>query len=158
MPDLYLTLKYVHVLGAAVLFGTGIGIAFFQFWGNRRNSAAEIAPVLRLVVTADYVFTAPAAVLQPVTGASLAVVAGHSLLEGWILISIALYVVIGCCWIPVVFIQGRMRDLAIAAAADGSPLPGEYHRLMRVWFWLGWPAFLSILVIFWLMLTRPALF
>lgn len=157
MPDIYHLLKFLHLLGAAVLFGTGVGIAFFQFIANRSNDATAIAPVLKIVVLADFVFTAIAVILQPVTGASLAHVAGHSLLDGWLLASIALYIAIGGCWLPVVVIQMRMRDLAVAAAAERTALPARYHRLMRIWFLLGWPAFAAILAIFWLMITRPGL-
>ena len=155
MPDLYHLLKFLHLLGAAILFGTGIGIAFFQFIANRSHDAAAIAPILNIVVLADFVFTATAVVLQPVIGVALAYVAGHSLLDGWLVASIALYVAIGCCWLPVVVIQMRMRDLAVSAAADKTALPARYHTLMRIWFFLGWPAFATILAIFWLMITRP---
>ncbi len=155
MPDIYFLLKFLHLLGAAILFGTGIGIAFFQFIANRSNAAATAAPILRIVVLADFVFTASAVVLQPATGVALAFAAGHAFSDGWLAASIALYLFIGCCWLPVVVIQIRMRDLAVAAAAEGSALPERYHRLMRVWFWLGWPAFAAILAIYWLMIARP---
>jgi uncharacterized membrane protein len=154
--DLYLALKFLHVIGAAALFGTGLGIAFFQLRANRNEGPAAIAATLRTVVIADYLFTATAAVLQPVTGLALAQVQGISLGESWIAASLALYVLIGLCWLPVVAIQIKMRDLAEGAAAAGAPaLPPRYHALARVWFWLGWPAFLSMLAIFWLMIAKP---
>ena len=153
---LILGLNVLHVVGAAVLFGTGLGIAFFQFRANRRESPAAIAATLRTVVVADYLFTATAAVLQPITGLLLVQVRGDSLGQTWIALSLALYVLIGLCWLPVVAIQIRMRDLAEAAVAAGEPaLPPRYHALARVWFWLGWPAFLSMLAIFWLMIAKP---
>ena len=153
MEDL---LRLVHVLGATVLFGTGLGIAFFQFRANRRESPAVIAATLRTVVVADYLFTATAAVLQPVTGLLLVHLRGYALGQSWIAVSLALYVLIGLCWLPVVVLQIRMRDLAEAAVAAGEPaLPARYHALARVWFWLGWPAFLSMLAIFWLMIAKP---
>jgi uncharacterized membrane protein len=153
---LILGLKVLHVVGAAILFGTGLGIAFFQFRANRRESPAAIAATLRTVVVADYLFTATAAVLQPITGLLLVHVRGDSLGQTWIALSLALYVLIGLCWLPVVAIQIRMRDLAEAAvAADEPALPPRYHALARVWFWLGWPAFLSMLAIFWLMIAKP---
>lgn len=158
MPDSYLLLKFLHILGAAVLFGTGIGIAFFLFWADRRDAAVDVAPVLRIVVVADYLFTATAALAQPASGVALAVSAGYGLGEDWLVASILLYLLIGCCWIPVVFIQIRMRDLALAACEAGTPLPPRYHRLMRTWLWLGWPAFAAILVIYWLMIAKPAMF
>ena len=154
LPDL---LRWLHVLGAAVLFGTGAGIAFFMVMAHRTRDAALIAHVAGTVVVADTVFTATAVVLQPVTGALLAWQVGWSLTEGWILLSLALYIVTGLFWLPVVAIQIRLRNLARAAAATGAPLPGAYHRLYRIWFACGFPAFLAVLAIFWLMLTRPLL-
>jgi uncharacterized membrane protein len=153
---LYLALKFLHVVGAAVLFGTGLGIAFFQFRANRKESPAAIAATLRTVVIADYLFTATAAVLQPMTGFALAQLQGISLGESWIAASLALYVLVGLCWLPVVAIQIKMRDLAEGAAEAGGPLPPRYQALARIWFWLGWPAFLSMLAIFWLMIAKPA--
>ena len=155
--DFYLALKFLHVIGAAVLFGTGLGIAFFQFRAGRKENPAAIAATLRTVVVADYLFTATAAVLQPVTGILLVHLRGVSLDQTWIAASLALYVLIGACWLPVVVLQIRMRDLAQRAVAAGEPeLPPRYHRLARVWFWLGWPAFLAMLAIFWLMIAKPA--
>jgi uncharacterized membrane protein len=153
--DLYLALKFLHVVGAAILFGTGLGIAFFQFRANRTESPAAIAATLRTVVVADYLFTATAAVVQPATGLLLVHVRGYHLGQTWIALSLALYVLIGLCWLPVVVLQIRMRDLAEAAVAAGE-LPSRYRALARLWFWLGWPAFLSMLGIFWLMITKPA--
>lgn len=153
--DVYALLKTAHVLGAAVLFGTGLGIAFFMVMAHRTGRAALVAHTAGAVVVADTVFTATAVVLQPVTGALLAVQAGYPLLTGWIAASLALYVVTGLFWLPVVWIQLRLRDLARAAAVQGAPLPAAYHRLYRVWFAFGWPAFASVLAIFWLMVAKP---
>jgi len=155
--DLYLALKFLHVIGAAVLFGTGLGIAFFLFMADRKEEPASIAATLRTVVIADYVFTATAVVAQPVTGLLLVHLGGYALNQTWIVASLALYVLIGFCWLPVVVLQIRMRDLAEKAVDAKEPaLPPRYHRLARIWFWLGWPAFLSVLVIFWLMIAKPA--
>ena len=153
----YLALKYLHVVGAAVLLGTGAGIAFFMLLAHRTGEAATVAAVARMVVVADFLFTATAVVAQPVTGIALAWHAGYSLREGWIALSIGLYVVTGLFWLPVVWMQIEMRDLAAAAAASGEPLPGRYHRLFRLWFLSGFPAFLSVAAIFWLMIARPAI-
>lgn len=152
----YLALKYLHVIGAAVLLGTGAGIAFFMVLAHRTGEPAIVATVARMVVVADFVFTATAVVAQPVTGLLLVWVAGWSLWEGWIVLSILLYVLTGAFWLPVVWMQMRMRDLAQAAARDGGPLPRTYHRLYRTWFAFGFPAFAAVLAIFWLMITRPA--
>jgi uncharacterized membrane protein len=153
----YLVLKYLHVIGAAVLLGTGAGIAFFMLMAHQTRDAATIASVARIVVAADFLFTATSVVAQPVTGVMLAQVAGYSLREGWIVWSIVLYVVTGLFWLPVVWMQMRMRDLAKAASAANAKLPYEYHRLYRTWFWFGFPAFGAVLAIFWLMIARPAL-
>ena len=150
-------LRFVHVIGATVLLGTGAGIAFFMVMAHRTRDAATIAHVAGTVVIADALFTATAVVLQPLTGAWLAVVVGWPLSEGWIVLSLVLYVVTGLFWLPVVFIQLRLRDLARRAASAGEALPPAYFRLYRVWFAFGFPAFFSVAAIFWLMLNRPAL-
>jgi uncharacterized membrane protein len=151
----FLLLKYLHLIGAAVLLGTGAGIAFFMLLAHRTGDAKVIAGVARIVVIADFLFTATAVVAQPITGVALAWLVGYSLWDGWIALSIALYVFIGCFWLPVVWMQMRMRDIAEAASAAGEPLPPRYHRLFWTWFAFGFPAFGAILVIFWLMIARP---
>ena len=152
---LYFMLKYVHVIGAAVLLGTGAGIAFFMLLAHRTGNAATIAAVARIVVVADFLFTATAVVAQPVTGVALAWHVGYSLWDGWIALSILLYIVTGLFWLPVVWMQMQMRSLAAGAAAAGQPLPERYHRLFRLWFFFGFPAFAAVLGIFWLMIARP---
>ena len=154
MTEFYV-LKFLHVIGATVLLGTGAGIAFFMLMAHRTGNVAVIAGVTRIVVIADYVFTATAVVAQPVTGLLLARTIGYDLGEGWIVASIALYVFTGLFWLPVVWMQSRMRTLAREAAASGAPLPAEYHRLFRWWFAFGFPAFAAVLLIFWLMIVRP---
>ena len=153
--ELYFILKFLHVVGAAVLLGTGAGIAFFMLMAHLGGTPAVIAAVARIVVIADLVFIATAVVAQPVTGVLLARTRGYSLWEGWILWSIVLYVITGAFWIPVVRMQMRLRDLAAAAAQDGRPLPSAYHRIFRLWFAFGVPAFAAVVAIFWLMIARP---
>jgi uncharacterized membrane protein len=153
----YHLLKWLHVLGSTVLLGTGAGIAFFMLMAHRSGEVRLIAGVARIVVIADYVFTATAVIAQPITGVLLARVTGYPLTEGWILLSIGLYLLTGAFWLPVVWMQSRMRTLAAAAAASGEPLPPEYHRLFRWWFAFGFPAFTAVLAIFWLMIARPEL-
>ena len=152
---IYLLLKYLHVIGSTVLLGTGAGIAFFMLMAHRTGHPATIAATARIVVIADYVFTATAVVAQPVTGLLLVREIGYSLGEGWILASIALYLFTGAFWLPVVWMQAKMRNLAAAAAASGEPLPERYFALYRMWFAFGFPAFAAVLVIFWLMIARP---
>ena len=157
MSELYLPLKFLHILGAAVLFGTGLGIAFFMWMAHRSRDPAVVAATARTVVIADTVFTLTAVIVQPVTGYGLALALGLPLTEPWIAVSLALYVFVGCCWLPVVWVQMRMRDLAMEAARDEAPLPPQYHRLFRIWFWLGWPAFIGVIAIFVLMVWKPTL-
>ena len=148
-------LRWAHIIGACVLLGTGAGIAFFMVVAQRVKDARIVAHVAGTVVIADWLFTASAVVMQPVTGALLAMAIGWPMSEGWILLSLGLYVFVGVLWLPVVWIQHRLRDLARAAAASGADLPEEYHRLYRIWFVMGLPAFAAVLAILWLMVTRP---
>jgi uncharacterized membrane protein len=153
----YFILKFLHVIGAAVLLGTGAGIAFFMLLGHLTGKPVIVAAIARIVVVADFLFTATAVVAQPATGIALAWYMGWSLWDGWIALSILLYVVTGAFWLPVVWMQMRMRDLAAEAAATGQSLPSAYHILFRWWFAFGIPAFSSVLAIFWLMIARPQL-
>lgn len=153
----YFVLKFLHIIGAGVLFGTGAGIAFFMLMAHRTGDARVIAATARIVVIADYLFTATAVVAQPVTGVLLAWQAGYALTEGWIVLSIILYLVTGAFWLPVVWMQTKMRDLAAEAATAAAPLPTVYHRLFRLWFALGFPAFGAVVGILWLMISRPAI-
>ncbi len=151
-------LLLAHVVGAAVLFGTGAGIAFFMVMAHRTRDPGLIAHVAGTVVVADTIFTATAAILQPVTGYLLARIIGWDLTDSWIALSLLLYVVTGMFWLPVVWIQIRLRNLARAAAASGAALPSAYFSLYRVWFAFGFPAFFAVTGILWLMLTKPTLF
>lgn len=148
-------LLFLHVMGAIVLLGTGAGIAFFMLMAHRTGDARLIAHVAGTVVIADTIFTATAALLQPLTGFALAWSIGWPLSTGWIVLALALYLFVGACWLPVVWIQMRLRDLARAAMTAETAPPLEYHRLFRMWFALGIPAFLSMLAIIWLMLFKP---
>ncbi|HEY2177830.1 MAG TPA: DUF2269 domain-containing protein [Caulobacteraceae bacterium] len=153
----YLAVLTLHVIGAAVLFGTGIGIAFFMLMAHRSGDPRIIAHTAEVVVIADFLFTATAVVLQPVSGAWLAANAGLPLLRGWIGASLALYALTGVFWLPVVWIQLRLRNLARAAAEQGAQLPPEYQRLWRIWFACGFPAFAAVIGIIWLMVAKPGL-
>jgi uncharacterized membrane protein len=152
---LYFVLKYLHIIGAAVLLGTGSGIAFFMLAAHLGGKPTVIAGVARIVVIADFIFTATAVVLQPVTGSLLALHVGYSFWDGWIVWSMVLYVITGALWLPVVWMQMRLRDLASAAAAEGSPLPDEYHQIFWLWFAFGIPAFVAVAAILWLMIAKP---
>lgn len=149
--------RLVHVIGAAILFGTGAGIAFFMVMAHGTGNPRTIAHVAGTVVVADTLFTATAVVLQPITGIWLAHLVGWPLDEGWIVLSIALYVLTGLFWLPVVWIQIRLRNLARDAVRTQAPLPARYFQLYRIWLACGFPAFFAVLAIFWLMLTRPSI-
>lgn len=150
-------LKVAHVLGACVLIGAGAGIAFFMLMAHRTADPSFIARTAAVVVVADMLFTATAAIAQPITGYLLMRHLGWSFSDGWLAISIGLYVLIGLLWLPVVYIQARMRDEARMSARRGVALTSRYHRLFRIWFACGVPAFSAILVLLWLMITRPSI-
>ncbi len=155
--DWLMVLRWLHVVGAAVLFGTGAGIAFFMLMAHRTRDAALIAHTAGVVVLADTLFTATAVLAQPITGYLLARGIGWSLTEGWVALSLVLYVATGLFWLPVVWIQIKLRDLARVAAAGDKPLPPRYFQLFRLWFACGFPAFFAVAAILWLMLARPDL-
>lgn len=150
----YALLKTVHILSSTLLFGTGLGTAFHGWMANRSGVLAARRVVNRNVELADWLFTTPAVIVQPVTGVWLARLAGFPLTAPWLMLAIGLYVMVGACWLPVVAIQIRMRKIA-EATPDGQTLPAHYHRLARWWFALGWPAFIGVIVIFWLMVAKP---
>ena len=152
---LYFFIKYLHVLGATVILGTGTGIAFFMLMAHRSGEVAFIARTAATVVIADMLFTASAVLLQPVTGGVLMLLSSTSLAERWVVGSLALYAVAGLFWIPVIFMQIEMRDLARTADARGEPLPPRYHALFRRWFLFGIPGFGSVILILWLMIAKP---
>ena len=151
----YVVVKWLHVLSSTILFGTGIGSAYYMFFTSLSGDARSVARVVGLVVIADWVFTLTTIVLQPVTGLILAHLAQIPLTSRWIVWSTMLYFVAGACWIPVVMIQIRMHRLARAAAADDAPLPDAYRRLFRWWTALGVPAFVALVIVFYLMVAKP---
>lgn len=153
----YAALKLAHVVSATLLFGTGLGTAFHLWRADRGGDVRAIAAAARSAVLADWLFTLPAVLLQPLTGVTMMALAGYRWSEPWIAAALALYGVAGACWLAVVWLQIRMRDLAVAAAARGEELPDAYRRYMRLWFALGWPAFLAVAVTFYLMVTKPTL-
>ena len=151
----YFTLKLVHVLSATVLFGTGVGTAFFKWTTDRSGDVGAIRIVSERVVLADWLFTTPAAVVQPVTGVALALLLGYPLTSFWLVLTFVLYAAAGICWIRVLWLQVVMRDLAIAAASSGTELDARYALYNREWFWLGIAAFGMFILIFYLMVFRP---
>ena len=152
----YLVVKWLHILSSTLLFGTGLGSAFYMFFASLTRDTRVIATVVRYVVIADYAFTTPTIILQPVTGLYLIHLAGFPLTSTWIVASIALYFLAGACWLPVVWMQIKMRDMAATAAASGAALPERYWSFLRWWVALGIVAFLALVVVFYLMVAKPA--
>lgn len=152
---LYLLLKTLHILSSTLLFGTGLGSAWYAWRAWKSGELTVIATTFRHLVVADWLFTTPTAIIQPLSGLAMVHLAGWSLGQHWLLASLALYVLAGLCWLPVVWLQLRVRDLAVQALRDGTPLPPLAGRYMAWWFALGWPAFTAFVAIFFLMVAKP---
>lgn len=155
MTDPFLWVKWLHIVSATVLFGTGAGTAFHMYATHLRGNREAIAVAARNTVLADWLFTAPAGVLQPVTGFALIYMAGYDPIASWLVVVYGLYTMVALCWFRVVYLQNRARDLAEAAVAADCDLPPEYFAAMRQWFILGWPGFLGLIGVFVLMVFRP---
>ena len=152
----YMIVKWLHILSSTFLFGTGIGSAFYMLFTSLSRDVRAIAVVSRHVVLADWIFTTTTIIVQPVTGLYLIHLAAIPLTSKWIIWSFGLYFVAGACWLPVVWIQLKMRDMAQQAAAQGATtLPEQYWRYLRIWIGLGIPAFFALVVVFWLMVAKP---
>jgi uncharacterized membrane protein len=152
----YVIVKWLHILSSTLLFGTGLGSAFYMFFASRTRDARAVAVVVSYVVIADWAFTTPTIILQPLTGFYLVHLANFPLSSGWIATSILLYLLAGACWLPVVWMQIRMRNMAREAAAAGGELPDGYWRFLRWWVALGVVAFLALVAVFYLMVAKPA--
>jgi len=155
--DTYFLLKWVHIISSTLLFGTGLGTAFHGWMSHRSGDVRAAVAVGRSVVLADWLFTAPAVIVQPLTGFAMMGMTGIPLTTSWVVATLILYVLVGACWLPVVWLQIRMHRLAVEALTRNEPLPPLFHRYARYWFILGWPAFISVLAIFWLMVAKPDL-
>lgn len=152
----YLLLKWIHIVSSTILFGTGIGSAFYMFMANRRKDIAGIYFAARHVVIADWLFTTPSVIIQLLSGVGLVHVMGYAWSDPWIKWGLMLYFFAGACWLPVVWMQIKMRDMAKAAIEAGTPLPEQYWKMDRWWIILGSLAFPAIIVVFWLMVSKPA--
>lgn len=150
----YLIAKWLHILTSTVLFGTGVGTAFYMFAISLGRDTRQVATISRYVVMGDWLFTAPTVVLQPLTGLWLMHVMGLTFEARWLAWSLALYILAIGCWLPVVWLQIRLRDVAAAAAAQGAELPPLYWKYFRWWTALGFPALFAFLAIFWLMVAK----
>jgi len=153
--DLYFLVKTVHIISATIVFGTGIGIANFMFFGSRSRVPTERAFAARMTVKADFLFTLPSVIVQPLSGAWLVWQGGFLWDDQWLIVTYGLYLLAALCWVPVVFIQIRMKAMLESQAHGDTFDEAAYNRLFRLWFALGWPAFGGLVVIFWLMVTKP---
>jgi uncharacterized membrane protein len=150
----YLFLKYAHILSAIVLFGTGLGSAFYKWMADRNGNIQNIAITNKHVVFADWVFTTPTVILQPITGIWMAYIIGWPLTTDWILISLILYFIAGVCWVPVVVLQIKMQKMSELAVKNQTVLPQLYWRYAKAWFWLGVPAFMAMVLVVLLMVAK----
>ena len=152
----YLIAKWLHILSSTLLFGTGIGSAYYMLMTSLKRDPVAVASVVRFVVIADWLFTTTTIVFQPLSGLYMMHLARIPLSTPWIVWTFVLYLVAGACWLPVVWIQIRMRRMADQAVARGEPLPPKYFVCLKVWIALGIPAFLALVVVFWLMVAKPS--
>lgn len=153
----YETLKWLHILSSTLLFGTGLGSAFYKWCADRSGNLQAISHTNRIVVIADWIFTTPTVIIQPLTGLLLVNTMGISPTEPWLLVTYILYAIAGGCWLFVVWLQIRMRDLSLQAVQDNIQLDDRYQRKARLWFWLGMPAFASMVTIYFLMVFKPTI-
>ena len=153
--DLYLVVKTAHILFSTILFGTGIGIAFFMIRSCTDDNPHAKLYAARNTVFADYLFTLPAAIGQPLTGFWLVWKAGYNWTDLWLVLTYIIYLIAAACWLPVVWIQIQLKQMLETSIRDGAPLPKRYFQLFKIWFLLGWPAFIGLVIVFSLMVFKP---
>ncbi|MGL4226172.1 MAG: DUF2269 family protein [Rickettsia sp.] len=150
----YLFINTIHIITSTILFGTGIGTAFFMWWANKTGDLNAKAYAARTTVIADLLFTTPTVIMQPVSGIILVNMLGYNYSDLWLILTFIGYIIAGSCWLPVVWIQMQLRNMALEALKQ-RPLPEKYYKLFKLWFYLGWPAFISLIIIFFLMVFKP---
>ena len=153
--DIYLVTKTIHILSSTILFGTGIGIAFFMFRSMFTDNMHEKFYAAKNTVLADYLFTFPAVIIQPLSGVALIHMADYDWTDFWLMATYVIYIIAGLCWLPVVWMQIQLKKMVAEALKSGEPLPARYHRLFKIWFLLGWPAFVGLVAVFYLMVAKP---
>ena len=153
--DLYSIVKTLHIISSTILFGTGIGIAFFMLRSHFTNNHHEKLYAARNTVLADMIFTLPAVIVQPLTGMWLVWQGGYGWMDLWLVVTYVIYIIAGLCWLPVVWIQIQLKNMLVESVANGTELPKRYHKLFKIWFLLGWPAFAGLVVVFFLMVAKP---
>jgi uncharacterized membrane protein len=157
MMNEFFVIKWLHILSATLLFGTGLGSAFYKWSADRSGDVSAIAHTNRVVVLADWVFTTPTIIIQPITGIWLLQFFGITYSQGWVVATFALYLIAGACWLPVVWLQIRMRDLSLIAVKQRQPLSPLYYNHAKLWFWLGVPAFTAMVMVYFLMVFKPVM-
>lgn len=153
--DIYLVIKTLHVISSTILFGTGMGIAFFMFHSHFTDNIQEKYYASRNTVLADYLFTFPAVIAQPITGIALIHMGGYEWTDLWLMLTYVIYAIAGVCWIPVVWIQIQLKKMLCECVENGTELPERYNKLFKIWFLLGWPAFIGLVIVFFLMVFKP---
>lgn len=153
--DIYLITKTIHILSSTILFGTGIGIAFFMFRSLFTDNMHEKFYAAKNTVLADYLFTFPAVIMQPLSGVALIHMVGYDWTDFWLMATYVIYIIAGLCWLPVVWLQIQLKKMVAEALESGEPLPARYYKLFKIWFLLGWPAFVGLVVVFYLMVAKP---
>lgn len=151
----YSLLKTLHILSMVLLFGTGLGSAFYKWMADRSGSVPHIAVTNRHVVLADWIFTTPTVIFQPLSGLCMVKLLDLPLTTPWVAASLSLFAIAGACWLPVVWLQIRMQKISAQSLAGASPLPADYWRMATLWFWLGVPAFLAMVLVVALMVFKP---
>lgn len=152
----YLIVKWLHILSAFLLFGTGLGSAFYKLFTDLSKNLDAIVITNKLVVKADWFFTTPTVIIQPLTGFWMMHLTGFSFTQTWLWLTLVLYVFAGACWIPVVVLQIRMRDQAQKCLSDGTALPATYWKQLKIWVALGIPAFSAMVAVTALMVMKPS--
>lgn len=152
----YTLIKYLHILSASLLFGTGLGSAFYKWRTDKSHDLGAVVTTNKNVVLADWLFTTPTVVIQPLSGVWLAQRQGYSWSESWLLLAIMLFIFAGICWLIVVYLQIRMRDVSVYALTNHTELPAVYKHHANIWFWLGITAFSCIIVVYALMVSKPS--
>lgn len=151
----YLIIKYFHIISMVLLFGTGLGSAFYKWMADKSGDLNHIAITNRHVVLADWLFTTPTVIIQPLTGLWMLYLSQLPLTTPWVMTSLILFAIAGVCWLPVVWMQIQMRNMANIAVENQAELPELYWKYTRRWFWLGVPAFIAMVLVVLLMVLKP---
>ena len=158
MIDLILAIKFIHLLAAAAMFGTWLGIAGFMLLAYRSGNPSVVALVAQFAVRLELFVVAPALALQPISGFPLAWAIGLTPLnEYWIDVALILYVAVVAAWLVSLRIEIGLRNMARQAALGRGTLADNYPRLFRIWFALATIILAAMVAIILLMVWQPRL-